>query len=327
MAEQPALFADLPPAARGVQPAQPVLARPGSLAALPGRLWLGTSSWSFPGWTGLVWQDEEKATRLSREGLPAYATHPLLNAVGVDRSFHADMDEATWRRHAEQVPADFRFVAKAPATVTDATRRDANGRAMEANPLHLDAQAALERFVRPCAAGLGDRLGWLVFQFPPLPADWLAAPRAWTDRLERFLSALPSQVPKAVELRDAALVTPRLMDLLRAHDTLYCLALHDRMPPVDRQLRALERWAAGDAPPVLARWTLRRGLGYEAARGRYAPFDRLVDPDPTTRAALAGRIRESLAAGREVSVIANNKAEGSAPRTLQALAQAVAGDA
>ena len=42
-------------------------------AALPHGLRLGTSSWHFPGWAGLVWGGDYAESRLSKEGLAAYA--------------------------------------------------------------------------------------------------------------------------------------------------------------------------------------------------------------------------------------------------------------
>ncbi|MCQ6261324.1 DUF72 domain-containing protein [Alcanivorax sp. MM125-6] len=60
---------------------------------------------------------------LSREGLDAYARHPLFNAVGLDRGFYRPLSVAQYADHAGQVPAAFRFVVKAPSRVTDALAR------------------------------------------------------------------------------------------------------------------------------------------------------------------------------------------------------------
>src|SRR5690606_35890065 len=66
---------------------------PAELAALaerlPKNLHFGTSSWAYPGWSGLVYDRPYPQQRLSREGLSAYAQHPLLRAVGIDRSYYA----------------------------------------------------------------------------------------------------------------------------------------------------------------------------------------------------------------------------------------------
>ena len=69
------------------------------------------------------------------------------------------------------------------------------------------------------------------------------------------------------------------------------------------------------------RWLLERGQAYEEARSRYAPFDRLVDPDPDTRGEIAALLGQALRARHEALVIINNKAEGSAPLSVEALAR------
>jgi uncharacterized protein YecE (DUF72 family) len=142
-------------------------------------------------------------------------------------------------------------------------------------------------------------------------------------RLGEFLDRLPRGPCYAVELRDAALLTPRLMRVLREAGAHYCLSLHDRMPPIDRQLRALDALQGSAGGPLIVRWNLHQGLRYQAAREQYAPFNRLVDEDLPTRMLLAQRACSHLLAGHTVTVIANNKAEGSAPLTLLRLAEAI----
>ena len=87
--------------------------------SLPAAIHLGTSSWSFPGWTGLVFapRNGKPATEqvLARHGLPAYAAHPLLRTVSLDRTFYAPLTREEFAAYAAQVPETFRFVIKAPA--------------------------------------------------------------------------------------------------------------------------------------------------------------------------------------------------------------------
>jgi hypothetical protein len=52
------------------------------LDALFGQRWhFGTSSWHFPGWAGIVYAGRWPASNLSRHGLLALASHPLLRSV------------------------------------------------------------------------------------------------------------------------------------------------------------------------------------------------------------------------------------------------------
>ncbi|MBL4847797.1 MAG: hypothetical protein JKY65_19965 [Planctomycetes bacterium] len=59
---------------------------------LPSDLRLGTSSWSFSGWEGLVYDRPAPSPTLAREGLAAYARHPLFRTVGLDRGYYAPFD-------------------------------------------------------------------------------------------------------------------------------------------------------------------------------------------------------------------------------------------
>jgi uncharacterized protein YecE (DUF72 family) len=287
---------------------------------LPPGLRFGTSSWAFPGWAGVVYARRVGESLLAREGLAAYARHPMLRAVGVDRSFYAPLTVDDYRRYAEAVPPDFRFVVKAWNAVT--TPLDQLARRLPVPPdadHFLDAAFALEHVVRPAVEGLGDRLGALLFQFSPLPLTPRQA-QAFPDALAHFLEALPRGPQYAVELRNREVLGDRYADALACHGVTHCFNVHPRMPAVDEQARLLgERaWLSGSA---VVRWMLHPSQQYDAARERYFPFDRLVDPDPANRTAVAEVVERILGTGNDAFVIANNKSEGSAPHTLFTLAR------
>lgn len=310
---------------RGVRPVPPVAEDVALAAALSPHVHLGTSTWSYPGWQGLVWAGRHSEATLSRTGLPAYAAHPLLRAVGIDRGFYRPLAAAEYQRHAEQVPRGFRFTVKAPALVTDALLRSEDGRGHQPNPLFLDATAALQDFIEPAYEGLGATLGALVFQISPLPGPLLARMGEQFDRLHALLLSLPKPPcgVLAVEVRDAAWLTPDLIALLRDAGARYCLGLHPKLPPLAEQLPLLRALWPG---PLVVRWNLNRlhgPYGYEAAEKRYGEFDALLDPDPQTRAELARVIRGTTGAGQDAFVTISNKAEGSAPLSVRALAQAI----
>ncbi|MBV8189663.1 MAG: DUF72 domain-containing protein [Alphaproteobacteria bacterium] len=318
-----------------VEPAwdSPLLEAP----SLPGDIRLGTSSWFFPGWRGLVYEGTHAQTTLSRKGLAAYAQIPLLRTVSLDRTFYAPLSSVEYRRYAEQVPEHFSFVVKAPALVCDAVRRDEEGRGREANPHFLDAAIAAREFVLPCLDGLRSKAGPLVFQISPLPEAVLGEPATLVERLNAFFAALPKELGQhrpiyALELRNPEVLTPRLMKMLGGAGIRYCVGLHARMPEVERQERALQLLDAtapgrlsGSFPgPLVVRWNLHRGFRYEAAKRRYEPFDKLLDEDILTREVLARMAAEAFKAGQMVWIVANNKAEGSAPLTLLELAREIA---
>jgi uncharacterized protein YecE (DUF72 family) len=339
------------PAAASARPLAAVwpLQRDAALLALRQRLdsrfgprWhLGTSSWHFPGWHGLVWDGARPVpdtSVLSRQGLAAYAQHPLLRCVSLDRTFYRAMSADSYAGLAAQAigaqtdaasahaECRFRFVVKVLSQVTDAQRRDpGTGASRGTNPAFLDPDLAMDLAVHPAVSGLGQSLGVLVFQLSPLPMAMLAQPQALFARLQRLwlkvLPALPPGAVAALEVRDSELLTPALAQHLKGNGVRYCLGLHDRMPCAEEQLPMLRALWPGD---LVCRWNLQRGQRYAQARDRWAPFDRLQAPDEATRRVLARVSQATLNAGHRVFVTINNKAEGCAPRSVLALAQTLA---
>lgn len=328
--------ADIEPAAKVSSPrvksrgVLPAVAAPELHAlgrSLPDRIHLGTSTWSFPGWHDLVYGDEYASAKLSRDGLSALGAHPLLRCVSIDRSFYGPLPVADYARYANQVPDHFRFIVKAPASVTDATLRGDKGTPAGDNPTFLDAQIAIDDFVTPCMGGLGAKAGALVFQISPLPDALVVDPSSFLERLSAFLEALP-KLPGdscyAVELRDAVMLTPRFIRVLRNAGVRYCIGIHARMPDPLRQAKALALLDEAGLGPLIVRWSLHGGFKYEQAKAKYEPFNKLVDEDPDTRTALAELAVRYALAGQTVLIAANNKAEGSAPLTCIELAKAMA---
>jgi uncharacterized protein YecE (DUF72 family) len=295
-------------------------------AELPPQVHLGTSTWSFPGWSGIVYGDDYSNSKLSREGLTAYGAHPLLRTVSIDRSFYQALTVTEYLRYAQQVPEHFRFIVKAPMTITDATVRAERGEPVSLNPCFLNAQMAIDEFVTPCLEGLGAKAGALVFQLSPLPDQMLAQPAVFIERLAGFLTALP-KLPEgtcyAIEIRDASLLTPRFIRTLKAAGVRYCVGIHARMPDPLRQAAALALLDGEPAGPLIVRWSLHGGFKYEQAKAKYEPFNQLVDEDPATRAALAELAARYALAGQPVVIAINNKAEGSAPLSCLELARAI----
>jgi len=297
-------------------------------ASVPTNVHLGTSSWAFPGWEGLVYARTERADRLSRHGLAAYAQHPLLRAVGLDRTFYAPIARDDFAAYRAAVPAHFRLLVKAHAAVTTPGGL-ARMRTHETVDRFLDASYATDAVIAPAVEGLGETLGVLLFQCPPM-APGSRALASFPDRLAQFLTRLPRGVPYAVEVRNASLLddatVARYAAALASGGATHGFTVHPTMPSVREQAERLgaEAWGKG---AVAVRWMLRPDQDYESAREAWAPFRTLAAPDLGTRTDVAELVRTLAGAQRPVLVIANNKAEGSAPLTLRELARLLAGAA
>jgi uncharacterized protein YecE (DUF72 family) len=292
--------------------------------ALPARAHFGTSSWSFSGWAGLVYEGAYSEQVLSRHGLAAYAQHPLLRTVGIDRTFYAPMSESEFRTYAKQVESvnpSFRFLVKAPMLFTGPRLRSDSGTWTD-NEAFLNASLAAAQHVIPATQGLGQHCGPLVFQFPPLGPRFTRSPARFADQLAEFLLVLPKlsgDAVYAIEVRDPELLTEDYLAALCAGGATHCIAIHARMPQAREQARF---WHASSATlPLVIRWSLHSGFKYEEAKERYAPFNAIVDRDDEGRNQIAALVETAHATSRASFTIINNKAEGSAPLSVRRIAE------
>lgn len=292
---------------------------------LPENVHLGTSTWSFPGWAGILWAKEYSQRLLARQGLVAYSEHPLLTGAGIDRTYYQPLPAADFADYAAQVPEGFRFVTKAQDVLTWRTfpHHDRYGdQKGQANPRFLDAAYATDECVAPMVDGLGAQAGPLVFQFPPQD---LGEPLVFIEQLFEFLEALPQGPLYAVEIRNREILSPQYALALADAGASHCFTVYPRMPDLKTQWEATVATALAPEGCLVLRWMLQPGLTYQSAGERYRPFHRLVDEDPGNRQTIASFVRHMHGRGRPAFVTVNNKAEGSAPLSVFKLAEAVVG--
>jgi len=307
--------------AAAVRPAPPAPEAVTLAARLPPTIRLGGMSWSYPGWAGSVYAGAAPARELARHGLPAYAAHPLLRTVEIDRSFYDPLTADAFRAYADQVTDDFRFVVKAHEDCTIErfpTHARYGQRRGQANPRFLDGAYAAEQVVPPIVEGLGTKLGAILWQCPPQDGGGAFA---FARRLGQFLRRLPRGPTYAVELRTAALLGPAYGDALAEAGAVHCHNVWTAMPSPLQQARLLP---AATRRPLVMRWLLRWGDPYESAQARFDPFDRLREEDVVNRREVAGLVTRAHQHGVPALVTVDNKAEGCAPQSVVQLARVIA---
>lgn len=292
-------------------------------------VFLGTSSWKYPGWCGRLydparyeWRGRFSEARFERNCLREYAE--VFQTVCVDAAYYTFPSETFLAGLAAQVPGDFLFAFKVTDEIT--VRRFPSlprfgPRAGRRNPHFLDAERFTTAFLRPCES-IRDRVGLLMFEFSRFGPEDYAAGREFVADLDRFLGALPSGWPYAVELRNAIWLQPEYFACLARHGVAHVFNSWEAMPPVAEQMAL-----AGSRPQsslVAARFLLRPGRRYAEAVRAFAPYDSVKDVYPEGRAAGAALIREGRAAGpqRKTFLFVNNRFEGNSLETLAAMVEA-----
>lgn len=287
---------------------------------LPAKLRLGTSSWTFPGWAGLVYHQRYKDQRaFLRHSLGEYAQHPLMRTVGVDRGYYTPVSEEELSGYSSQLPDDFRAAMKVWQRVTmpGYPRHSRYGEdAGKENSSFLDAELFAQAVHEPARAGFSQHMGPWIIEIAPSPSP--LDPTWFCEKLDAFLHAAPKDFPFAVELRNRKLLTSEYARTLQKHGASHVFNYWSRMPQIADQMH-VEGLLEGAL--LVVRLLLPPGQRYADLKEAYAPFDRLVAPQLDMRQDVARLVRAALERDMECYVIVNNKAEGSSPLTVRALAE------
>jgi uncharacterized protein YecE (DUF72 family) len=289
-------------------------------AALPAQVRFGTSSWNYPGWKGLVYDRSYGSRGASGPMLEEYARWPLFGTVGWDGSFYAPPTPETLAAYAARLPAGFPVVSKVwdRLTVHTFTKAKDPKRAGERNPDFLVPDVFLEAVWEPYAAHFGEHAGPFVFEFQTIGRHTGLDADSFAARLDEFFGALPREGRYAVELRNEEFLTPAYFAVLREHGVAHVFNSWTRMPSIGAQLDLSD---AVTGPFLVARALLRPGRTYDEAVDAFSPYDRIREPQPETRDDLVRLVETSRRLNLPAYLLVNNRLEGSAPRTIEAVAR------
>jgi uncharacterized protein YecE (DUF72 family) len=139
-----------------------------------GNIYIGISGWRYPGWRG-VFYPEKLAQRRELE----YASRKF-NTIEINGSFYSLQRPSSFAQWAEETPENFVFSVKGSRYITHMLRL-------------RNIEGALANFFAQGLLRFGDKLGPILWQFPP---NFAFDP----GRFEDFLALLPGTQQQAAEL-------------------------------------------------------------------------------------------------------------------------------
>jgi uncharacterized protein YecE (DUF72 family) len=289
-------------------------------ARIPPLVRFGTSTWNYPGWRGLVYHRDYGPKGAAAQMLEEYAAFPLFRTVGIDSSYYGPPTEAVLRSYAERLPPGFPCVSKvwSQLTIHTFTKAQDPDKAGKVNPDFLNPDLFTEEIYPPYHRHYADNLGPFVFEFQTIAKSSGMGPERFATRLDEFFTALPRDSQYAVEVRNDEFLTPMYFAVLREHGVAHVFSSWTRMPPIGHQL---DLPGSVSAPFIVARALLRPGRTYDEAVDAFAPYDRIREPNPKLRRDLARLVEEAVRLRIPAYLLVNNRAEGSAPLTIAAVAE------
>jgi uncharacterized protein YecE (DUF72 family) len=291
-------------------------------AAIPPNVHFGTSTWNYPGWTGLVYSRAYPKSGAATKMLAEYARFPLFSTVGIDSSFYGPPSAKTLAAWARALPSGFRCVSKVwdRLTIHRFTGPRDEGRTGQRNPDFLNPELFRSDVWAPYQESFAGHTGPFVFEFQRISPKALP-PDRFVDRLDRFLGALPAEGEYGVEVRNEELLTPAYFAVLREHGVAHVFNSWTRMPSIGDQL---DRPDSVTGRFLISRALLRPGRRYADAVDQFSPYDRIREPNPELRHDLVRVVELAAALRIPAYLLVNNRAEGSAPLTIAAVARLIA---
>lgn len=287
---------------------------------IPSLVHFGTSSWNYEGWQGMVYHRKYPKSGAVTKMLGEYAEFPLFTTVGIDASFYRPLSANTYKGYAGALPPGFKCVQKVWNRITIHTfsGHQDGGTAGERNPDFLNAELCVNEVIGPALEHFKDHIAPFVFEIQTIARKDKVSPDDFAGRLDDFFGKLPAEAPYAVELRNEEYLTPAYLAVLREHRVAHLFNSWTRMPPIGEQL---EHADIITAPFIIARALLRPGRYYAEAVDAFAPYDKIQDENPELRGDLTKLAERAIKLRIPAWLLVNNRAEGSAPHTIAAVAR------
>jgi uncharacterized protein YecE (DUF72 family) len=298
------------------------------LRALADRgVWFGTSSWKYDGWLGSIYTEQRYLTRgkfskakFEENCLAQYAE--VFPTVCGDLTFYQFPTEQYWAKLFDAAPGHFVFSFKVPEDITVSTwpkHARYGRRAGLENEHFLDAES-LRRYFTARLERYGKRVGPLIFEFGTFNKSTFSTRADFMARLDPFLGSLPQGFQYAVEIRNMDYLRPDYLHMLASHNVAHVFNAWTRMPALDEQSQLADAYTADF---TVVRALLQRGRPYEKAVAAFEPYREIREPSEESRAGMKHIAGEILRTKKSAYVYVNNRLEGSAPSTIEAVVDAL----
>lgn len=272
---------------------------------------IGTCSWKYESWTGIVYAEERRGNYLEE-----YAEH--FPTVEVDQWFWSLFvgnkvvlpKPAVVREYAASVPEGFLFGIKVPNSITlTHYYRKGKTEPLVANP-HFLSVDLMQRFLESIAP-LGKKIGPLNFQFEYLNKQKISGLGEFLDKIGSFIEQLPAEFTYCLETRNPNFLHGRYFDFLAGKGMHHVFLQGYYMPSIFELYRQF-------GPKVRGKTVIRlHGSERKEIEEKVGEdWSKIVTPRDSELQHLVEMLGDLGTRQVETFVFVNNHFEGSAPRTI-----------
>lgn len=277
------------------------------------KLKIGTCSWKYDSWKGLVYPDFGEFNYLEEYG-------KKYNTVEIDQWF--------WSLHPQNkitlpnkdiveeyftyTPRNFKFTIKIPnsITLTHPYKSD------EPNKHFLSVEL-METFLETIEM-LKPKTGMLMFQFEYLNKQKMSSQLEFQHRLEEFFNELDPEFNYAIEIRNPKYLNTDWFSFLNVHNIYPVFLQGYYMPNIYETIEQHFELVNNNAV-IRLHGSDRRGIEVKTKK----IWNEIVDPKDKDLTQIVGIVRELMKKNVDLYLNVNNHFEGSAPLTIQKIIELI----
>ncbi|NQT62736.1 MAG: DUF72 domain-containing protein [Candidatus Marinimicrobia bacterium] len=282
---------------------------------MAGHLHIGTCSWKYPSWEGLVY-DSNKPENFLQEYARKYKSVEIdqwfWSLFGIDKVVLPKADVV--KEYVGSVPAEFRFVIKAPnsLSLTHLYKSQTSGELVE-NP-HFLSPDLYQTFLNSLAE-MHPQIGAINLQFEYLNKVKMPSPQLFLEKFVNFVKTIDTSIPLCIEIRNPNFLNDNYFKILSKHKVGHTFCQGYYMPDIQE--------VHANYAPLLKGTSIIRLLGsdrqgIEKTTGK--TWNQVVAAKDQEIPGIARLVRKMVdQSGMDVYLNVNNHYEGSAPVTIEKL--------
>ena len=264
---------------------------------------IGTCSWNYDSWIGLVYTTKEKS---SSEYLRQYSSK--YNTAEIDSWFYRLPDRKTVESYLKNVPDDFHFTCKVTNFLTMPHLR---GKDSKKNQDFLSIEL-FRQYIEAIKPML-NQLDAVMLEFEYLNKKKMASLDEFLKQMVQFIREMPQGLPIAMETRNKNYLKPEYFQFLRENNIIHVFSEKLYMPHI---YEVYDRYHDNIIGKSVIR--LLGGDRKQIEQKTNHVWNNIVEPKDDLHL-IAEILRDMLKRGVDVTVNVNNHYEGSAPLTIDRL--------
>ena len=272
---------------------------------------IGTCSWKYDSWVGLIYSEKKKENYLS-EYSKYYST------VEIDQWFWSLFPNSKVKLpnskvvadYAKSVPGNFKFSIKVPnsVTLTHYYSRDKDA-PLKKNPYFLSTETFNE-FLEQLSP-MQDKLGPLIFQFEYLNKKKMSNQQLFMEKITDFLNGCPKEYSYAIEVRNPKFLNKDYFEFLSSHGLHHVFLQGYYMPSIFEIYNKYKLFLKY-LVVIRLHGPDRKGIEKKTLNR----WNEIVSPKDDELNGVSQMVRELNERDIAVYVNINNHYEGSAPKTI-----------